>query len=98
MPLLEISASEKVTAVVTLEDSTARQVDQYAAFTKGSADDVVNAALEYVFSKDKDFLRYRDENPTAKPVIHLRIKRPASNGTKAPASTNGAGQSKGAAR
>lgn len=82
MPLLELTASKKVTAIVTLEDSTAKQIDQYAAFTKGSADDVVNAALEYVFSKDRDFVKFRDENATAKPTIALRLKRPSSNGAK----------------
>jgi hypothetical protein len=82
MPLLELTASKKVTAIVTLEDATAKQIDQYAAMTKGSADDVVNAALEYVFSKDKDFARYRDENATAKPVIPLRIKRSAATNLK----------------
>jgi hypothetical protein len=30
-------------------------VDQYAVFIRVSADDVVNHALEYVFSKDGDF-------------------------------------------
>jgi hypothetical protein len=67
MPLLEITASKKITAIVALEDSTAKQIDQYATFTKGSADDVVNAALEYVFGKDKDFQRYREENANATP-------------------------------
>jgi hypothetical protein len=84
MPLLEIVASKKVTAVVTFEDSTAKQIDQYAAFTKGSADDVVNAALEYIFSKDKDFQKYREENASAKPAIALRMKRSTTNGTKQP--------------
>lgn len=78
MPLLEITASKKITALVTLEDSTAKQIDQYAAFTKGSADDVVNAALEYIFSKDKDFQKFREESATAKPAAALRIKRAAS--------------------
>lgn len=93
MPLLEIVASKKVTAVVTLEDSTAKQIDQYAAFTKGSADDVINAALEYIFSKDKDFQKYREENASAKPTIGLRMKRSATTGTKAtvkPNATSGA--------
>lgn len=82
MPLLEIVASKKITAIVTLEDSTAKQIDQYAAFTKGSADDVVQAALDYVFSKDKDFQKYRDDNASAKPTLPLRLKRPANTGMK----------------
>ena len=55
MPLLSIQASKKVETTVRLEESTAKRVDQYAHFAKASADDVVNQALEYVFTKDKDF-------------------------------------------
>ncbi len=83
MPLLELTISKKVTAIVTLEDSTAKQIDQYAAFTKGSADDVVNAALEYVFSKDKDFQKHREQNASAKPNVPLRLKRPAASSSAA---------------
>lgn len=83
MPLLEITASKKVTAIVTLEDATAKQIDQYAAFTKGSADDVVEAALSYVFDKDKAFQKFRDESTGAKPTIALRMKRPVVAATKA---------------
>ena len=82
MPTLKIVASKKITAIVTIEDATAKQIDQYAAMTKGSADDVVQAALDYVFSGDKDFAKYRDENPSAKPAIPLRLKKPASTVTK----------------
>lgn len=98
MPMLSIVASKKVTAIVTLEDSTAKQIDQYAAFTKGSADDVVNAALEYIFSKDKDFQKFREENTNARATLPLRIKRPASNGAKPGQQQNGTGTSTAAAR
>ena len=90
MPLLKIVASKKITAIVTIEDATAKQIDQYAAMTKGSADDVVQAALDYVFSTDKDFTKFREENALAKPTIPLRLKKPAGAVTKpedAPAST-----------
>lgn len=97
MPLLEINASKKVTAIVTLEDSTAKQVDQYAAFTKGSADDVVNATLDYIFGKDKDFQKYREENGTAKPSSALRLKRPTAS-AKPPRQPNGTAPHASAAR
>ena len=90
MPFLKIVASKKITAIVTIEDATAKQIDQYAAMTKGSADDVVEAALDYVFSGDKDFTRFREENASAEPKIPLRLKKPASTVVKpddAPAST-----------
>ena len=55
MPLLEITQCRKINASVRLDEATATQVDQYAAFIKASADDVVDKALNYVFAKDRDF-------------------------------------------
>ena len=52
MPLLEINQSRHICASVRLDETTAAQVDQYAAFIHASADDVVDKALNYVFSKD----------------------------------------------
>ena len=75
MPLLEITNSRKVTTTVSLEEPTASLVNQYAAFTSVPADDVVNKALEYVFTKDKDFLKYMETSNDAKPTHPLRIKR-----------------------
>ena len=75
MPLLEITTSRKVTATVSLEESTANLVNQYAAFTRVAADDVVNKALEYVFTKDKDFQKFIGSPNDAKPIHPLRIKR-----------------------
>ena len=75
MPLLEITASRKVTVTVSLEEPTASLVNQYAAFTSVPADDVVNKALEYVFTKDKDFQKYIGAPNDSKPIHPLRIKR-----------------------
>jgi len=55
MPLLEINLSHYINALVRLDESTAEQVDQYAACVHAPADDVVDKALNYVFSKDRDF-------------------------------------------
>lgn len=98
MPMLEIVASKKVTAIVTIEDATAKQVDQYAAMTKGSADDVIEAALSYIFSKDKEFTKFREENASAKPSIPLRLKRPASAPPKPDAVATGHKNGAGTAR
>ena len=75
MPLLEITTSRKVTATVSLEEPTANLVNQYAAFTRVAADDVVNKALEYVFTKDKDFQKFVGSPSDVKPIHSLRIKR-----------------------
>ena len=84
MPLLKISESKKVTAIVTLEEATAKQIEQYAAMTKGNPDEVIQQALDYIFSKDKDFERFSQENADAKPKIALRLKRPAGAATSPP--------------
>ena len=95
MPLLSIQASKKVETTVRLEESTAKRVDQYAHFAKASADDVVNQALEYVFTKGKDFQQYLDQHQGGETPCALRIKKPAT----APASKkngNGNGATNGA--
>ncbi len=75
MPLLEITQTRQISASVRLDEATATQVDQYAAFIKASADDVVDKALNYVFSKDhafQDFLK----TPQAKQVAStLRVRK-----------------------
>jgi hypothetical protein len=48
MPLLEITQSRQISASVRLDEATATQIDQYAAFIKASADDVVDKALNYL--------------------------------------------------
>ena len=75
MPLLEISQIRHICASVRLDEVTATQVDQYAAFIHASADDVVDKALNYVFSKDRDFQDFL-KTPQAKQVASaLRVRR-----------------------
>jgi hypothetical protein len=87
MSLLNIKASKKITITCSLEESTALQVDQYAAFLKVGADDVVNSALDYVFSKDSKFQQFREENKHVQAPSRLRVKKPAA--APAGAKTNG---------
>jgi hypothetical protein len=86
MPLLEVTQTRQISASIRLTDSTATQVDQYAAFIHASADDVVEQALAYVFSKDRDFQDYL-KTPEARHVAStLRIRKaPALDATEAPA-------------
>src|SRR6202162_2500831 len=80
MPLLEINQIRYISAVVRLDDTTAEEVDQYAAFVHASADDVVDKALNYVFSKDRDFQDFL-KTPQARQVAStLRIRKAPSNG------------------
>ena len=80
MPLLEINQIRHICASVRLDESTAAQVDQYAAFIQASADDVVDKALNYVFSKDRDFQEFL-KTPQAKQVAStLRVRKAVTNG------------------
>ena len=58
MPIIEVNQVRSVRASIRLDDVTAARVDQYAAFIHPSADDVVDKALTYVFSKDRDFQEF----------------------------------------
>jgi hypothetical protein len=75
MPLLEINLSRYINALVRLDETTAELVDQYAAFVHAPADDVVDKALSYVFSKDRDFQDFL-KTPQSKQVAStLRVRR-----------------------
>lgn len=79
MPLIEVTTNRTICASIRLDEATASQVDQYAAFIKASPDDVVDKALGYVFSKDRDFQDFL-RSPEAKQVPSLlRIRKPASS-------------------
>ena len=86
MPLLEVSQTRQISASIRLNDSTATQVDQYAAFIRACADDVVEQALVYVFSKDRDFQDFL-KTPEARQVAStLRIRKtPAVEAAESPA-------------
>ena len=89
MPLFTVKTSKKVETSMRLEESTAKMLDRYAHFHKGSADDVVNESLEYIFKHDKDFQQYLTANPSEEVASSVRVKKiPGS--TKAP--KNGAGR------
>jgi hypothetical protein len=73
MPLLEINQTRYSSASVRLDESTAEQVDQYGASVHASAVDVVDKALNYNFSKDRDFQGFL-KTPLAKQVAStLRV-------------------------
>jgi hypothetical protein len=75
MPLLEVIQTRHISASIRLTDTTAIQVDQYAAFIRACADDVVEQALAYVFSKDRDFQDFLKTPEARKVVSTLRIRR-----------------------
>jgi len=79
MPLIEVNQVRHVSASIRLDEVTAAHVDQYAAFIHASADDVVDKALNYVFSKDRDFQEYL-KTPQARQVPStLRVRKAPAN-------------------
>jgi hypothetical protein len=95
MALFTVKTSKKVETSMRLEESTAKMLDRYAHFHKGSADDVVNESLEYIFKHDKDFQQYLSANPSEEVASSVRVKKApgsakaAKSGTK----TNGSASS-----
>jgi hypothetical protein len=75
MPLIEVTQSRYVSATIRLDSETATLIDQYAAFVRGSADDVVDKALNYVFAKDREFQEHLKSPLVAKAVPSLRVRR-----------------------
>jgi hypothetical protein len=79
MPLLEVIQTKQISASIRLTETTATQVDQYAAFIHASADDVVEQALGYVFGKDRDFQDFLKSPEAGQVAATLRIRKaPAS--------------------
>ena len=78
MPLIEVTQSRYVTATIRLDAATATLIDHYAAFVHGSADDVVDKALNYVFAKDREFQDYLKSSQRARVVPSLRVRRGGS--------------------
>jgi len=75
MALFTLKTSKKVDTHMRLEESTAVMLDRYAHFQKGTADEVVNGALEYVFKHDKDFQRHIQQNPDEQVASSVRVKK-----------------------
>lgn len=85
MPLLEVIQTRHLSASIRLTDTTAVQVDQYAAFIHASADEVVEQALAYVFSKDRDFQEFLKSAEAQKITPTLRVRRaPVSESAEQP--------------
>jgi hypothetical protein len=79
MPLLEVTQTRHVSASIRLTDSTALQLDQYAAFIHASANEVMEQALAYVFSKDRDFQEFLRTPEAQRITPTLRVRRAVAN-------------------
>jgi hypothetical protein len=101
MPLLEVTQTKQISASIRLSESTATQVDQYAAYIQATADDVVEKALQYVFGKDPGFRDFQKTPEASKVTATLRIRKavqpvPPSEGAKKPVAAMPTPKSEGA--
>src|SRR5215472_7651126 len=80
MPIIEVNQVRYVSASIRLDEVTAARVDQYAAFIHASADDVVDKALNYVFSKDRDFQEFMKTPQACQVPSSLRVRKAPNNG------------------
>ena len=86
MPLLEVTQTKQVSASIRLTDTTATQTDQYAAYIRASADDVVEQALVYIFTRDKGFQEFLKTSQAQQVTPTLRIRKgPSSEAAEPPA-------------
>lgn len=76
MPLLEVVQTRHISASIRLTDTTANQVDQYAAFIGAPADQVIEEALKHCFSKDRDFQDFLKTPEAKRTTATLRIRKP----------------------
>ncbi len=81
MPLLEVQQSEQISATIRLDKAVAQQVDQYAAFIHAQADDVIEKALHYVFSKDREFQEFLKTEAARRIPQSLRCRPVREAGT-----------------
>ena len=79
MALLDVTQTKHVSASIRLTDTTASQCDQYAAFIRASADDVIEEALKHCFGKDRDFQDFLKSPDAQKTTPTLRIRKPVVN-------------------
>ena len=88
MPLIEVTQNRYVSATIRLDAATATLIDQYATFVHASADDVVDKAVNYVFSKDREFQEYLKTAQSGNVVPTLRVRR-SGNGEASEPPANG---------
>lgn len=84
MPLLEVIQTKQLSASIRLTDTTITQVNQYAAFIHASANEVVEQALAYVFSKDREFQEFLRTPAAQRVTPTLRVRRASPNDAAEP--------------
>jgi hypothetical protein len=72
--LLTVKSIQMTTATVTVNSEIVPRLNAYAAFTSSTPDAVIVAALEYVFTADKEFSKFTETHKDHPQL--LRVKEP----------------------
>jgi hypothetical protein len=84
VPLLDVKHVQTLTATIQIDRPIAEALDKYAAFLnaedpstlgRATADQALCKALEYVFSRDKDFQNWLRSDAAASVKPSLRVKQ-----------------------
>ena len=62
-------------AVISINSDTVNKLNAYAAFTDALPDAVIGAALEYIFTTDKEFQTYLHSNTDVPQLLVIRKPR-----------------------
>jgi hypothetical protein len=87
VPLLDVKHVQTLTATIQIDRPIAETLDKYTAFLndtdpntlgRATADQALCKALEYVFSRDRDFQKWLDSDAASAVKPSLRVKQPST--------------------
>jgi hypothetical protein len=73
--LLVVKNTVTHSAVISINSDTVNKLNAYAAFTDALPDAVIGAALEYIFTTDKEFQTYLHSNTDVPQLLVIRKPR-----------------------
>jgi hypothetical protein len=73
--LLVVKNTVTHSAVISINSDTVNKLNAYAAFTDALPDAVIGAALEYIFTTDKEFQTYLHSKTDVPQLLVIRKPR-----------------------
>ena len=73
--LLVVKNTVTHSAVISINSDTVNKLNAYAAFTDALPDAVIGAALEYIFTSDKEFQTYLHSKTDVPQLLAIRKPR-----------------------
>ena len=73
--LLVVKNTVTHSAIISINSDTVSKLNAYAAFTNAHPDAVIGAALEYIFTADKEFQAFLQSNTDVPQLLAIRKPR-----------------------